>query len=189
MAISHKDHGHPNTPAARAACRNRMKAGQSPLDVSAERALAEAAGVVRKAAKLTVVPRKRGDGGVVKGMQATAPKTAAGNLKKPGTHLRAIGDLADVPRMLAHGVRLGWAEDWDVVIGERFNDSEARIVIKGDQCDISLVWRPSLPDGVWGIFVRNWNSSVTFKVNSIQEAFDAAKDAESWDEFGNYKRS
>lgn len=178
MAISHADHNHPNTPAARAACRKAMAKGDMILDLATGD---------RKPAQMTVVPRKRGDGGVVKGLQATSPKTAGGNLKKPGTHLRTIGDLADVPRMLAHGVRMAWAADWDVVVGQPFNDTEARITIKGDQADIALVWRPSLPEGVWGIFIRNWNSSVTFKVNSIQEAFDAAADIEAWDEFGNYR--
>lgn len=183
MAMSHKDHNHPNTPQARAACRKAMaKAGTDSglvLDLNG--------GGIRPA-QMTVVPRKRGDGGVVKGMKATAPKASGKNLKKPGTHLRTIGDLADVPRMLAHGVRTAWTEDWDVVVGEPFNDTEARIVIKGDEADIALVWRPSLPEGVWGVFIRNWNSSVTFKVNSIQEAFEAAKDKGAWDEFGNYKR-
>jgi hypothetical protein len=182
MAINHADHDHPNTPAARAKCRKRMGNGQAPLNASAERTLAEAAGIVKKATQMTVVPRKRGDGGVVRGMKAAGP----GNLKKPGTHLRTIGDLPDVPRMLAYGARLGWAADWDVIVGEPFNDTEARITIKGDQADIAMVWRPSMPDGVWGVFIRNWNSSKTYRVSSVQEAFDAAATQDAWDHHGNY---
>lgn len=37
--ISHTNHNHPNTPAARAACRKRLNNGQSPMDASAEKAL------------------------------------------------------------------------------------------------------------------------------------------------------
>lgn len=47
--ISHTDHDHPNTPAARSACRKRMNAGKSPMDASAERAL----GDVKKVTPLT----------------------------------------------------------------------------------------------------------------------------------------
>jgi hypothetical protein len=110
----------------------------------------------RKSAKLNVVGRKRGDGGVVK---ATA--AAVKNHKKPGTQLRTIGDLPDVPQMLAHGVRMAWEREWTVKVGEQFNDAEARIVIYGPVAEIALVWRPSTPFGIWGIFLRKNGSSVT----------------------------
>lgn len=181
MAISHADHNHPNTPAARAACRKRMAAGQSPRDESAERALA---GIV-KPAQLTVVPRTRGDGGVVKGLKATAPKTSTKALKRTNTHIRADHDLADVPRMLAYGVRLAWAADWDVLVGDRFNVEEARIVIKGDLADISLVWKDSNPEGLNAIWIRHQDSSKQFKVESVQHAIELAQTHEVWDEFGN----
>ena len=215
MAISHKDHDHPNTPAARARCRKEMS-GQ--VDKSwaghlgrAERAHAEAAGLVkpRKARishkncnhaetsaanaqcrsdrefatrtvrppEVTVVPRRRGDGGVVQGLK---------NSKRPNTHLRADHDLADVPRMLAYGCRLAWAADLDVLVGDRFNDEEARIVIKADKGEISLVWRDKRPDGIWKIWVRNHDSSKQYPVESVQEALEImAFDSEAWDEFGN----
>lgn len=174
MAISHADHNHPNTPAARAACRKRMAAGQSPRDESAERALA---GV--KPAKMTVVPRKRGDGGVVKGLKESATK-------RPNTHLRTIGDLADVPAMLAYGVRLAWAADLDVIVGDKFNDTEARIVIKADRGEIALTWRVATPNGIHAIWVRNYDSSRQFKVDSVQHALEVcAHDSEAWDANGN----
>lgn len=181
MAISHADHDHPNTPAARAACRKRMNNGQSPRNESAERALAEAVGIINKPAQMTVVPRTKRDGGVVKGMKAAAPK----NTKKTGTLIKDIGDLPDVPRMLAYGVKMAWAVDWEARVGDPFNDNEARVVIQGESAEIALVWRPSLPDGVWGVFVRNWDSSITYRVDSVQEAFTLAADREGWDENGN----
>lgn len=158
MAISHDGHDHPATPAGRAACRKAMAAGNAPAATG-------------KPAKMTVVPRTKGDGGVVKGLKASA---STRNLKKPGTRLKDIGDLPDVPRMLAHGARLAWAEGWEVKVGEQFNDLEARIVCAGPTAELALVWKPSLPHGVWGVFVRPWDSSITHRVNDIQSGVDMA---------------
>jgi hypothetical protein len=180
MPISHADHDHPNSPAARAACRKRLAAGQSPMNASAERALAEAAGVV-KAAQITVVPRKRGDGGVVQGMKAAAPK----NVKRTNTLIKEEYDLADVPRMLAYGVRMAWSLDLDVRVGDRFTEDEKRLVIQHEVAEIALVWRDKRPDGIWAIFVRNWDSSRTFKVDSVQYAFEVAGSWDAWDEHRN----
>lgn len=195
MAISHADHDHPNTPAGRAACR---KANRDQVITDAvarhttpERRLAEQAGLV-KPAQMTVVPRRRGDGGVVKGMQAVRPSTTSkaaadramrkaekGGLaglvpttKKPNTQIKNIGDLADVPRMLAYGVRMAWAKEWSVRVGDKFNDNEARIVIDAPAGEIALVYRPSLPNGVWGVFFRAGYGSVTTRVESVQLAFE-----------------
>jgi hypothetical protein len=178
MAISHADHDHPNTPAARAKCRRELDnthlSYENPM-----RKLAEQAGVV-KPAKMTVVPRKRGDGGVVKGMKAGR------TLKRENTRIKAEGDLADMPRMLAYGVRLAWAADLDVVVGDRFNEAERRVVIKADKGEISLVWRESNPEGISKIWVRNYDSSRQFVVDGVQHALEVcAYDSEAWDEFGN----
>lgn len=91
-------------------------------------------------------------------------KARTGDLKRPGTRLRTIGDLPDVPRMLAHGCRIAWDHDWEVKVGHQFNDDEKRIVIDGDVCEVSLVWKPSLPDGVWGVFVRK--TSITHRIDA-----------------------
>jgi hypothetical protein len=123
-----------------------------------------------KPAKLNIVSRKRGDGGVVK---ATAAAVKAH--KKPGTPLRNIGDLPDVPRMLAHAARIAWSKAWVVVVGDRFNDTEARIVVYGPKAEISLIWRVSLPHGVWGISVRPFDSSVAHKVGDVDSAFRMAE--------------
>ena len=175
MAISHKDHDHPNTPAARAKCRKAMEKSGTPIKISAERALAEAAGVV-KSTKMTVVPRRRGDGGVVRGMK---------NVKRTNTLIKAEYDLADVPAMLAYGVRMAWDADLDVKVGERFNDEEKRLVIQHEVAEIALVWRDKRPDGIWAIFVRNYDSSRTFKVESVQQAFEVAATWDAWDGRGN----
>lgn len=175
MAISHKDHDHPNTPAARAKCRKASGLNVKGTNVTVDRLTGDK--TVVKSGQMTVVPRRRGDGGVVQGLK---------NSKRPNTHLRADHDLADVPRMLAYGCRLAWAADLDVLVGDRFDDEEARIVIKADKGEISLVWRDKRPDGIWKIWVRNYDSSKQYTVESVQEALEImAFDSKAWDEFGN----
>jgi hypothetical protein len=129
-------------------------------------------------AQINVVPRAKG--GVIKATAAAVKKGPKGprgseNLKRPGTQLRTIGDLPDVPRMLVYGIKMAWSLDYPVRVGERFNDNEARIVIDAPTGEIALVWRPSLPDGVWGIFFRAGYGSVTSRVESVQEAFEMGK--------------
>ena len=176
MAISHKDHNHPNTPAARAKCRKAMEKTGAPVKVSAERVLAEGAGLV-KPAKMTVVPRRRGDRGVVQGLK---------DAKRPNTLIKDISDLADVPHILAYGIRMAWALDLDVKVGTPFNDAEKRVVVQADKAEIAFVWRVANPNGMHAVFVRNWDSSKTFKVASVQQAFEvSAHDADCWDAYGN----
>jgi hypothetical protein len=178
MAISHAEHNHPNTPAARAACRKRMANDQSPLDSSAERALnpvrklAEEAGLVKKPATWNVVP---------KGKKPVALK----NAKRTNSLIKDRSDLADVPHALVHGIEEAWARDLDVKVGDKFRDDEARITIQAELCEIALVWKVTNPHGVHAIFVRNWDSSKTFKVNSVAEAFTVSDDRDLWDEHGN----
>lgn len=165
MAISHADHDHANTPAARSACRKRMAAGQSPRDDSAERALGNIKMTGTTARKLA---RQAAKADMVK----ISPRVKSGDNKKPGTVLRTIGDLPDVPPMLAYGARLAWANDWKVTVGHPFNDSEARIVIEAPAGEIALVWKHSLPNGIWGVFFRAGYGSVTTRADSVQEAFE-----------------
>src|ERR1044072_2622114 len=124
--ISHKNCNHAETSAANAQCRSDREFATRTV----------------RPPEVAVVPRRRGDGGVVQGLK---------NSKRPNTLLRADHDLADGPRMLAYGCRLAWAADLDVLVGDRFNDEEARIVIKADKGEISLVWRDKRPDGIWKI--------------------------------------
>jgi len=41
--------------------------------------------------------------------------------------------------------------------------------------------------GVHAIWVRNWDSSRQFKVNSVAEAFMVSEDRDLWDEYGNLR--
>lgn len=170
MAISHADHNHPNTPAARAKCRARLAAGKSPLDGPTERAL----NPVTKSANWNVVP---------KGKKPVALKTT----KRSNTLIKTVADMADVPHPLAHGIREAWSRDLDVRVGDRFRHDEARVVIQAELGEISLVWKDSNVHGVHAIFVRNWNSSKTFRVQSVAEAFAVMEDRDMWDEFGNLR--
>jgi hypothetical protein len=161
-------------------CRKKMAAGgDPPLRVSGERVLAEAA----NPPQMTVVPRRRGDGGVVKGLKATAPKAGVNRLKLTGSKIARTGDLADVPAVLATEVRRAWKLDWTVQAGHPFNEDERRIVITGPVAEIALVWDSNDRTAV---FVRNLNSSVTHRVSSPDEAFDAADTDDAWDGHGNY---
>jgi hypothetical protein len=171
MAISHADHDHPNTPAARAKCRKAMASG-GVTKPTAERKLAEGAGLVKPARWAAVEPLGRG--------AKRGPRVDTRNRKRPNTALKSTGDLADVPRMLAYGVRMAWALDYPVRVGDQFNDLESRIVIDAPAGEIALVWKPSLPDGVWGVFFRPGYKSVTNRVDSVQFAFalGAGEDAD-----------
>jgi len=164
MAISHADHNHPNTPAARAACRKAMAGGGGNPRV----ARIESDG---KPAKVTVVPRRKGDGGVVKGMQATAPKAAVARLKLPGRLIKSVGDLGDVPAILATEIRRAWDLGWEVVVGHPFNHEERRVVIFGPSAEIALVWSS---DGRTGCFTRKNGSSITRRMADFDSGFKLA---------------
>lgn len=164
MAISHKDHNHPNTPAARAACRKAIAGGGGDPRVTR----IESDG---SSARMTVVPRRRGDGGVVKATKAADPR----NVKRPGTHLRNIGDLPDVPAMLAYCARLAWAEGWEVTTGHKFNEDEATILIHGPKAEITAIWRVSQPNGIWALHLRRPRMPKGCgKANSAVEAIEMA---------------
>ena len=184
MAMSHADCDHPRTPAGRAACRkgnrtpghdprctapnhNHRKCIVPAVDHTED--WARSASRKRKprgADTRDPVQRLRDHQKALLDHPSTAKRLKArtGDLKRPGTRLRTIGDLPDVPRMLAHGCRIAWDHDWEVKVGHQFNDNEKRIVIDGDVCEVSLVWRPSLPDGVWGVFVRK--TSITHRIDA-----------------------
>lgn len=155
MAMSHSSCQHPATPAGRAACRKAMAATVQ-------------AGNDPKPATWTVTPWRT--------KRARSEPTR--DLKRPGTYLRTIGDLPDVPRMLAHGARIAWSRDWGVKVGRPFNDHESRLVIEGLNGEISLVWKVTLPHGVWGIFYRQYGNSITHRINDMETAFRVAADEE-----------
>lgn len=178
MAISHKDHDHPNTPAARAACRKQMAKGDVPLTGNpVPQTIAEnLTGAIKgKPATWHVTPRK------------SKVPAALKNNKKPNARIKDRTDLADVPHGLVHGIEEAWARDLDVRVGDRFRDDEARVVINAMMCEIALVWKVTNPHGVSAIWVRNNNSSKAFKVSSIAEAFTVSESPDLWDEYGNLR--
>lgn len=176
MAISHADHDHPNTPAARAKCRAAMAKDGTPVKTGPVHKLAAEAGLVPKMAPAwNVVPKG--------GKKPAALK----NTKRANSVIKNTADLADVPHAFAHGIREAWARKLEVKTGDRFRDEEARIVIVAGLCEIALVWKATNVHGVSAIWVRNWNSSKQFKVNSVSEAFTVSEDRDLWDEYGNLR--
>jgi hypothetical protein len=171
MAISHANHDHPNTPAARAACRKRMAAGSSPRDEATERALAF--DPFAKSPQMTVVPRRRGDGGVVQGMKAARPQKRAEE-----RFIRTDADVpADLPRPLLYAIKAAWRRGWDVIDGYPLNDAERRILVGGVVAQVSLVWNAG---GDSGVFVRKLTSSVTHRCDSAQQAVWIASGEDDW---------
>lgn len=171
MAISHKDHNHPNTPAARAACRKQMAKGEGVITPSS-RSKATADRLAAKASRsglagIAVVPRRRGDGGVVKGMKAAA-----------GKMIKTPGDLpANLPPSMVNAISIAWREGCGVVDGYRLNDDESRILIGGTVAQVSLVWDAN---GRSGAFVRKLSSSVTHRCDSPEQAMAYALGDEDW---------
>ena len=162
MGMSHADCNHPRTPAGRRACRDNRRAELFHEDAIRIRVLDAGQPVVARN-----TPRR-------------VRKAPSVQLKRPGTRLRTIGDLPDVPRMLAHGCRIAWDLGWDVVVGPQFNDDEKRILTNGPVAELALVWKPSTPDGVWGVFVRKHGHPITHRVESIDHAFRLASGDDDW---------
>lgn len=115
MAISHADHDHPATPAARAACRKSMASGASVGPV-------KATGTVRL---VGVEPRR------ARRVNGAAP------VAERRRFIRDEGDMPGVPHVFSAAIRHAWHQDgWDVQHGNPYNDTEKRIVIDnghGDQ--------------------------------------------------------
>lgn len=172
MPISHADHGHPNTPAARAACRKAMAKTGTPVEA------AVLIGKSQGGPKIVVVPRRRGDGGVVKGMIAAQPVIKGTKVKAYETLIRTAGDLpADIPANLVRTIEAAWAADLPVIRGARLNDTETRILIGGSVAQVSLVFNAG---GDSGVFVRSLTSSITRRVDSGPMALALASGEDEW---------
>lgn len=168
MAISHADHNHPNTPAARAACRKALN-GRPDANATVTAAV-ENHRANKTAAKLTVVPRRRGDGGVVKGLKAADPR---GEVR-----ILTAGDLpSDIPSAHVLTIARAWEKGWTVILGERLKEDQTRILIGGDMVQVSLVWNA---EGRSGVFVRAASSSITHRVDSGPQAIALACGEEEW---------
>jgi hypothetical protein len=129
MAISHADHDHPATPAARAACRKAMAGG----GVVASRIVRSRvpAGPVRL---VGVEPRKTRRTPVVNGGAPVAERRR---------FIRSEGDLADVPHVFSSAIRHAWCQDgWTVQYGNPYNNTEKRIVIgNGHGDELVLIYK------------------------------------------------
>jgi hypothetical protein len=148
----------------------------APLVVSAERVLAEKAGIVKPAKIVKVVPMGRGSGrykrdgdqGVVK-----ATKEKAYERK-----IRTAGDLpANIPADLVRTIEAAWRESMPVVTGYPLNDAETRILIGGVVGQVSLVFNAG---GDSGVFVRSLTSSITHRCDSGPQALALASGEEEW---------
>jgi hypothetical protein len=156
MAMSHVNCDHPATPAGRAACRKRSAGIQG----VAERTARTLSGDMPQPADRPGKVRTTVRGGRV----TTEPaKTRTRTLKAPH-------DLADVPAPFGAVIRHAWKQGWAVKTGDPYNDTERRIVITSHSRELSLVWRATTPFGVHGVFMRPLSSSVTQKLDTLNEA-------------------
>jgi hypothetical protein len=117
--------------------------------------------------KIVVVPRRRGDGGVVKGMKAARE-----------VQIRTSADLpSDIPSGHVLTIARAWEKGWSVIQGERLKDDESRILIGGNGVQVSLVWNA---EGRSGVFVRSSSSSITHRADSGPQAIALAAGEEEW---------
>lgn len=128
---SHDDCAHGRTPRERAICRAQRVQTHVDDIVGAPPIVRTPPERPAKPMKFDVVPRARKRGG-------SAGSVA---LKRPGTRLRTIGDLTDVPPLLASVVRKAWEIDgWEARVADPFNDGERRIVVATPHGELSLCW-------------------------------------------------
>lgn len=159
MAISHAGHSHPATPAGRAACRKALAGGVKPADVCTECGETLVTGVgwghadPKHDTHMGIRPRtdisSEGAGPVKPAKKRGTRHIGSKAIKKPGSHLGAEWDLADVPHTMTPAIRHAWAhEDWAVVVGDRFDSDTRKVVIKTPHGSITLVWSTRNPNGI-----------------------------------------
>lgn len=161
MAMSHANCGHPRTPAARAACRK--AGGSTPHPDALASSVVTSTETVEAARRIRATnptPRTR--------------KARTGDLKRPGTQLRTIGDLADVPTVFTPAIKSAWDRNWIVRVGDQFNESERRVELFGTWGVMSVVWKVANPNGVNGVFFRPSDSSITKRINGVNTALRLA---------------
>lgn len=157
MSISHAGHNHPATPAARATCRKLMEgSGGTPT-----KQRIEAGGQVRKAKAPSAATKA-----AIVADNATANasgKLSKKALKTPGTVLRRVADMGDVPAVMAPLVRLTWErDDWVAMIGKRFDDEQRHVYVGTPHGQITLVWSTTNPNGLHKVWWRPLNTSLTY---------------------------
>jgi hypothetical protein len=77
--------------------------------------------------------------------------------------IRNIGDMPDVPHVFSTAIHAAWDNGWTVTTGHPYNDDEKRILITSAAGELALVHRAGNA-GVWGVFWRPVNSSITSRV-------------------------
>lgn len=157
MGMSHANCTHPRTPAGRAACRKQT----SEFNVAVGKEPTEPVKPARKPRGTTTTD--------------TAPKTAQRGSGMPlrgrRAFIRAEHDMGyhAVPHAFANVIRHAWAQDWPVLVGEQYNDTEKRIEIKSDAGYGTLIWRHTTPNGVHGCAFRPVDTSIMSKVPTVNE--------------------
>ncbi len=144
MAISHADHNHPATPAARAACRKAMATGTSlvvcthgpscPIHTTCDGGCPPVGQVVIKGTVrlVGVAPRK-----------TRAARTNGAPVAARRRFIRDESDMADIPHVFSAAIRHAWHQDgWSVQYGDPYNNTEKRIVIDNGHDDrLVLVYK------------------------------------------------
>jgi hypothetical protein len=182
MAINHGDCVHPRTPAGRAACRRAggpgvamSEDGITPVDIDTEGDHPECPPRQPSLRKRQAKALREARTELALGTGTKRDRKAvSGQLKRPGTFLRATHDLADVPRRLTPAIRTAWDNGWYVRVGEPYNDTERRIELLAPYGVVSLVWKESLANGVWGVFWRNVGNPITRRIDNVNLAMRLA---------------
>lgn len=144
MAISHADHDHPATPAARAACRKAMAGGCTDPKLAID-------GVRERRGPVRLVGVAKANG---RGFRAFA--------------IRNEGDLADgVPHVFSGAIRKAWDMGWDVRSAHPYNDTEKRVEVKSDHGTVTLVYKAG-NERVWGVFWRAHNETITHRIEAAE---------------------
>lgn len=146
MAISHADHDHPATPAARAACRKAMADGKL---VNFNIIQTDATKPHTRGVRLVGVAKANG-----RGFRAFA--------------IRNEGDLADgVPHVFSGAIRKAWDMGWDVRSAHPYNDTEKRVEVKSDHGTVTLVYKAG-NERVWGVFWRATSEVITHRITEAE---------------------
>lgn len=78
--------------------------------------------------------------------------------------------MPDVPHAFANVIRLAWERGWDVRTGHPYTDDQRNVTISGDAGVVTLTWRSSAPFGVHAVSFRPKGTSVTSRVETVNEA-------------------
>lgn len=169
MAMSHENCSHPRTPAGRAACRKAggpgASAGSTPTPAHADGCISaphKGRCIVKTVTPAVPTPR--------------TPNKTKRDLKRPGTQIRAVADMADVPHAFATAIKSAHELGWVVRAGEPYNDTDRRIEIFGTHGTIMLVWSNTNPSGLQAFSFRPKDSSVATRTVSVSAAFVLAHD-------------